>query len=201
MKVIGDSHALMFTYHGIHCGPRTAFKLLENHSKILDHINYLRDSDEKIGVLFGEIDCRIHIWYQSQKKNIPTHTLIFNTVLSYIEYLKNLYHNGFDVHFVLELPPAAEEENIYGYEYYPDHFNRMLITHHFNRILCHCAYASGFHFVRWTDAIVGSNYRVKKGFLMPDLVHIYSDKIKPIIMEEINKIINVEHPNAARRIT
>ena len=120
MIIIGDSHALMFTNNGIHCGPRTAHRLLENHDKFVHLFEHLKHQPVKMGSIFGEIDCRIHLWYQSKRNNFNIFTMIRNTVGHYIEYVNFLRNEGFDIHFILEVPPAAEEENIYKYEFYAD---------------------------------------------------------------------------------
>jgi hypothetical protein len=194
MIIIGDSHSVMFEEQGIHCGPRTAYRLYRNKNAFLDLIKHLKNTDEKIGTLFGEIDCRIHIWYQSKKKKINVFHLISNTVGFYIEFLNYLRKEGYNIHFILEIPPAAEENNIYKYEYYADYFNRQLITHHFNRKLEEHANNNGYFFIKYSNMVTDSNYRIKREYLMTDGVHL-KPIVKPFIMNEIYKIINLEHPN------
>jgi hypothetical protein len=75
--VIGDSHIGIFTRSSLfmvfHIGPATAYNLIKETStigsneKIQKIISLMKKGDILIPV-FGEIDCRIHIYYQFKKK-------------------------------------------------------------------------------------------------------------------------------------
>lgn len=100
IHVIGDSHSLLFQHDLFiihHIGPATAFKLSSNISttdskkKSWHILQSLSKNNRNIVLLvFGEIDCRIHIYNASIKQNIPLEVAVQNTISAYSIFLKEL---------------------------------------------------------------------------------------------------------------
>ena len=134
IHIIGDSHAARFEKIGgviIHyVGPWTAHNLHRHDSQICAVVNKLPiNSSFLFG--FGEIDCRIHIFYQSKIKNILENVLVSNTVEQYLKYILK-----FNLPFgVLAVPPQGLQENIYSYQHYATREQRQQITNEFNLAL------------------------------------------------------------------
>jgi lysophospholipase L1-like esterase len=140
---IGDSHTdpyrmekRMITHH---VGRGTAHNLKDENSssgsgtqlwKVLGGINKKRDA---VGLVFGEIDCRVHFHYQylKHKKKVPIEALIDSTVSNYGEVVRRVKGQGYQV-FVVGVPPAASQKNIYGYPFYGKPKERSEISQKFN---------------------------------------------------------------------
>lgn len=88
---------------------------------------------EKVIMVFGEIDCRIHIYNQFKKKNeqVSISELIHKTIEAYGETLKALRNEGVSV-LVFGIPPASHQENIYNYPHYAPPDIRVTINKEFN---------------------------------------------------------------------
>jgi hypothetical protein len=92
--VIGDNHTSFFKFQKgfvvYHIGPATAYILSKNSStnfnkklyQILQNINKNKDI---LILVFGEIDFRIHIYYQymKQERKKSINDLIIDTIVSY----------------------------------------------------------------------------------------------------------------------
>lgn len=140
---IGDSHTdpyrmekRMITHH---VGRGTAHNLRDGDSssgsgrqlwKVLGGIDRKRDA---VGLVFGEIDCRVHFHYQylKHKKKVPIEALMDSTVSNYGEVVRNVKGQGYQV-FVMGVPPAASQKNIYGYPFYGKPQERSEISKKFN---------------------------------------------------------------------
>jgi hypothetical protein len=125
--VVGDSHSLSFrntrSFLVKHIGPATAYKLRfkENstisNEQLFSIIKKINKKRSLVLLVFGEVDCRIHIYNNSQKKNKSIGSLIDDTIFSYGEVLKLLTVNI--VNFVVcGVPPANTQGNVYHYPYY-----------------------------------------------------------------------------------
>jgi lysophospholipase L1-like esterase len=147
--VIGDSHTNIFLnsslFQVFHIGPATAYNLINENSstkssdKIKTILNKVKKGDIVIFV-FGEIDCRIHIYYQFKKKH-ETQTisdLIKITILNYCTYVEKIKNQGINV-CICGITPPGEEGNIYNYPYYADRNLQQKIYQEFNSELkCNC---------------------------------------------------------------
>lgn len=120
--VVGDSHGNIFehlegfTVKLFLAGP-TAYNIAKENStlktkqKIADVLNSIDKQKDTLILSFGEIDCRIHIYYQHKKQSIPMSTLIDRTVEKYGAFLDQL--RVLDVKFIVcGIPPAGHQENI-----------------------------------------------------------------------------------------
>jgi lysophospholipase L1-like esterase len=143
--VIGDSHTHIFSqsplFQVFHIGPATAYNLIKKDSstkaneKIDEILNIVKSGDIVI-LVFGEIDCRIHIFYQFKKKQ-ETQTiseLIQKTIHNYCTYVNKIKNQGIEV-CVCGITPPGEEENIYDYPYYAEKDLQQKIYREFNNEL------------------------------------------------------------------
>lgn len=189
IHVIGDSHtglfsgSSLFTVH--HIGPATAYNLGKENSsnKSLDKLLAVLNNIEKTSVVllvFGEIDCRIHI-YRQYKKNQEINSiseLIDKTILNYgmtiSEFKKRRYNLA-----IVGIVPVGTEENIYGYDYYASREIRSKIYREFNlKLRSFCIYSN----LKYLDIYGATSDDM--GYMLPeytdDGVHLNS-KILPFI--------------------
>lgn len=82
-------------------------------------ISKIDKEHDAVMLVFGEIDCRIHIFYQHKKSNgsLSLSELIDRTVSSYGSVLGEVRALGIQLH-VYGVPPAAKQENVYNYPDY-----------------------------------------------------------------------------------
>ncbi|MEW6245957.1 MAG: SGNH/GDSL hydrolase family protein [Nitrospirota bacterium] len=150
VHVIGDSHVLAFkrqpSFLVYHVGPATAYKLGQDHSttqgrqRVLRILNRVKSGDIAL-LSFGEIDCRIHIYYQYKKhdERIPLSQWIDRTIVSYGAFLLDVAKRGCRL-CVYGIPPAGRQPNRYGYPYYAAPDLRVGIFREFNeRLKAFCA--------------------------------------------------------------
>jgi lysophospholipase L1-like esterase len=141
--VIGDSHTRPFRGNKWcyihHLGAATAYNLQNPksstgaHQKLWKIVNSMDKNRDKVIMVFGEIDCRIHIYNQFKKKNeeIGISQLITNTIETYGKTLVELRDSGVNV-LVFGIPPASHQENTYNYTYYAPPDYRVTINKDFN---------------------------------------------------------------------
>lgn len=143
--VIGDEQVNIFNNEKnckvFNLGLMTAFSLgnqesrLDNKNKVLDIVKQC-DKDKKIILSFGELDCRMNIYYQyirDNKENDLNYFLLF-TIERYLDFVMQLKEMGYKV-IILGIPPASED--IIDLEVYPDLETRVYIHSVFNTILNH----------------------------------------------------------------
>lgn len=150
IHVIGDSHAKVFRLHKpfiVHyVGAATAHNLLKTGSTINSN-RKLFDAASRIGpggvvlLVFGEIDCRIHIYYQFKKNGERSSIgeLIDNTVANYGQAMDRLAGLGLRL-AVCGVPPATKVRNEYRYPFYAPPDVHCKINALFNerlKALCH----------------------------------------------------------------
>lgn len=193
---IGDSHTDPYRFEPRiithHIGRGTAHNLQDTGSssgsgrqlwQVLSGINRRRDS---VGLVFGEIDCRVHFHYQYLKHNkrIPVSRLMDGTIKRYGSVIEKIRSQGFRL-FVLGIPPAARQRNMYGYPFYGKPRERSKISRMFNSKLGkYCASRR----IAYID--VYSQSADRNGFLMgqyaQDEVHL-NKRIVPFVLGRILK--------------
>jgi hypothetical protein len=141
---IGDSHTTPYNFgkkfvvH--HIGQATAHNLWAEQSssdsnkifmKVLPGISPRRDV---VGLVFGEIDCRIHFYYQHMKTGKSYAKLMDATIENYGRAMDELDRWGL-CFFVVGVPPVGSQENIYRYPFYGNLLERSRISREFNKKL------------------------------------------------------------------
>lgn len=143
--VIGDSHTGIFkrTYPFIayHVGPATAYGISKENSttnsrKKIEKIIRIILKNDNVILLFGEIDCRIHIYnqFKKNKENISIKEIINRILDSYFVILQEIKSKSQKV-YVCGVPPAGWQKNIFNYPYYGNEKTRSEINKEFNREL------------------------------------------------------------------
>jgi len=157
VHVIGDSHVVPFRgsmpFLAHHLGAATAYNLTKKNSstrsneQLFQVINKLGKKD-LVMLSFGEIDCRIHIYYQYKKSNgkYSIDELIDRTISNYGEVMAQLRERG--VNFcVYCVSPATNVGNEYKYPFYGTAEIRSQINRMFNEKLRAFCQSNGYKFV------------------------------------------------------
>ncbi|MCX6771198.1 MAG: SGNH/GDSL hydrolase family protein [Candidatus Micrarchaeota archaeon] len=194
---VGDSHTTPFEFQKSmvvhHIGRATAHNLVKDNSssdskklfwKVLSGIDRKRDI---VVVVFGEIDCRIHIYYQFKKnlEKIPIEELMERTIGNYLSVLKQAREKGYML-AVLGMPPASAQENSYKYPFYGDARTRSHISRKFNAMLAKACRENGFPFIDVYSASEDGNGFIRKEFAR-DEVHL-NEMIVPVVRVQLEKI-------------
>lgn len=145
IHVIGDSHVKVFRrnlpFVAHHIGAATAYNLKKKNSainsneKLFNIISRIGKKDTVI-LAFGEIDCRIHAYYQF-RKNDEKYTIseiLDMTVSNYGEVIEQVRALGVNP-CVYSVPPATMVGNEYNFPYYATPEMRGEITRMFNEKL------------------------------------------------------------------
>lgn len=148
IHVIGDSHVQVFKgiskYVLIHrLGPSTAYNLGRKGS-----------TGDILVLVFGEIDCRIHIYnqYEKNKRKFTISEWIDRTIASYGDVLEQL--NGLGMNFaVYSVPPVGTAGNAYGHPHYATREIRGMITREFNQKLKLLCRQKGYKFLDIYSAV------------------------------------------------
>lgn len=178
VHLIGDSHTSAYNFgRGVivhHVGQATAHNLWAEKSstdsrkiflKVLRGINAKRDA---VGLVFGEIDCRIHFCYQHKKTGKPYAKLMDATIANYGHVMDYLRAQGMRF-FVVGVPPVGTQGNIYKWPVYGSRKERAGISREFDRRLGkHCRKRGVPFFDPHSFADDGRGY-VKRGFLRDDI--------------------------------
>jgi hypothetical protein len=194
IHVLGDSHvgafrsSKIFLVHFI--GAATAYNLRQKKSsthsnkklfRIIKRIDKKRDT---VILVFGEVDCRIHIYYQ-YRKNKGKYTidqLIENTILSYGEVLKELSDMGINF-FVYGVPPAAKQGNIYKCIFYAPPKKRSEISRKFNGRLKKYCQDKGYKYIDIYSKTCDAEGFIKRQYSVDDGVHLNGKAMKFVISD------------------
>jgi lysophospholipase L1-like esterase len=142
VHVIGDSHSKTFRGHrGFivhHIGAATAHNLKKRGSATgsnerLFHIIDRLPKAANVLLVFGEIDCRIHAYYQFRKSDEQRtlEEIIDLTLRNYGEVIDQIRDRGIDP-CILSVAPATTVGNEYNFPYYATPELRGEITGAFN---------------------------------------------------------------------
>ncbi len=163
IHVIGDSHVAPFRgsmpFLAHHLGAATAYNLNRKNSttrsneQLFKVINKLGEKDILM-LSFGEIDCRIHIYYQYKKSNgkYSIDELIDRTISNYGEVMAQLRERG--VNFCIYcVSPATSVGNEYKYPFYGTAEVRSQINRMFNEKLRAFCQSNGYKFIDIYDRV------------------------------------------------
>jgi len=181
VHAIGDSHVKAFKgekrFVVYHIGAPTAHNLVKENSlsdsnrKLFKIVNTINKRDIVL-LSFGEIDCRIHIYYQHKKNNgnRSIGDLIDGTVANYGQVLRTLREMGLNF-IVYGVPPVASVRNEYRYEFYAPLDVHARINSMFNDRLRDFCLEQGYPYIdvhsRFSD---GNGYMLDKYAL--DEIHL-----------------------------
>ena len=200
IHVIGDSHVgafyLQYPYITHHIGAATAHNLINKSSsvnsreKIEEIVKEINNKRDLVLMVFGEIDCRIHIYkkYREEKLTIPLIKLVRNTVSRYGEMILSIRNRGVKI-CVLSVAPTSREENKYCYKYYADFNERTKITRIFNKELEEFCKNNKINFIDVHKKTVDSDGGISQEYAL-DEVHLNS-LIVPYVTNEMENVLKV----------
>ncbi len=187
IHVIGDSHVIPFRgsmpFLAHHLGAATAYNLIKKDSstrsneKLFKIIDKLGKNDIAM-LCFGEIDCRIHIYYQHKKSDgrYSVEDLINRTIANYGEIMWQLKQRGINF-FIHCVSPATEVGNEYKYPFYGTPEIRSRINRAFNeRLKAFCA-ENGYRFIDIYDKVADRNGLMLKEYA-GDEIHLNKKAVK-----------------------
>lgn len=195
--VIGDSHTFSFLlqlpFIVRYLGPATAYGLGKGNNNTLELYKILSKIDKKkdrVLLVFGEIDSRIHILNQlhSRQGKHFLGEIVISVVNSYGKILLDLKIKGFLI-YVYGIPPASILiDNTYNYSYYGSPNQRSIISQILNVNLEGFCTENKIPYIN-TQRVTST----PKGFIKPeyteDKLHL-NNKIVPIVRREIYGIIS-----------
>lgn len=206
--VIGDSNVFVFVdnkeFDVRHIGPITAHNLNKIRpgnmttagTKIFGQVGYtglintVNKENDSIMLVFGEIDCRIHIYYQFMKRNYnkvdskkcTITELIDNTIHNYGIVMKQLADMNIKF-YICGIPPPGCEKNIYNYLWYATPEIHSKIYREFNHRLKNFCEQKSYRYLDIYSKIVDQDGFMKKEYA-EDCVHL-NNKALPFIVDMI----------------
>jgi hypothetical protein len=197
VHVIGDSHVVPFRgsmpFLAHHLGAATAYNLTKKNSttrsneQLFKVINKLGEKDI-VMLSFGEIDCRIHIYYQHKKSNgkYSIEELIDRTISNYGEVMAQLKQRG--VNFCIYcVSPATNVGNEYKYPYYGTAEVRSQINRLFNKKLRAFCQSNGYKFIDIYDRVADRDGLMLKEYAGDD-IHLNKKAVRLVRSELRDKM-------------
>lgn len=198
--VVGDSHSLTFSLHSPyithHLGAVTAFNILKENSstgskeKLFSIANKINKKKDVLMLVFGEIDCRIHVYRQFKKSNetISMESIIDSIIDSYFLAIEKLQKMGINL-VIYGVPPANFQGNFYAYDYYAEPEIQAKIKDSFNTKLKNRCNQNGLKYLE-----IFHEFSDSKGFILKefsqDELHL-NDKILPYTNDWFRKQMNL----------
>ena len=204
---IGDSHTTPFNFQpGMvvhHIGQATAHNLGNAESSsdssrqlsiVLSQIDRKRDF---VVMVFGEIDCRVHFYYQfmKQKKKAPLIVLMDATIRNYGTVLDRMKADKWRF-AVLGVPPAGKQQNIYKYPFYGSETERVEISRNFNQKLYAFCKKHRYPFIDIWKETADSSGMLKPSFAR-DEIHL-CEKIVPYVAQKLDAAFGTNHTSQLR---
>ena len=197
IHVIGDSHVRTFRRFRLfvlhHLGSPTAYNLKNDKSttnskkKLFVIINKFNRKKDIALLVFGEVDCRVHIYYQYKKNDekIKITELINRTISNYgwvLEQLKKMDVNF----FVFCIPPTRQKQRAYC----PKKLNapaetRRKIFEVFNKKLKKFCIKNNYKYIDIYSKITDKNGFMSENYAADD-VHL-NGKIDKFLYEVLDK--------------
>lgn len=194
--VIGDSHIGSFKNSKLFIlrsmGAATAYNLKNNKSttrsneKFFNVINKINKKRDIVMLVFGEIDCRIHIYnqYKKNKGKFTITELIDGAISNYGHILKQLKQMGISF-CVYGVTAATTQENFYNYPFYASPEMHKKIYREFNERLGKFCRDKGYKYIDVYSKVSDKNGFVKKEYVR-DPVHL-NGKVKEFVIPWLNK--------------
>ena len=196
---IGDSHARVF---GSQAGmishvisAATAHNLDKQNSttgsrkRLFEALALINCRRDVVIMVFGEVDCRFHIYYQYMKNNeeFTLEELIDHTISNYGKVLRELKEKGVKL-CACGVVPASWREHITAYPYYGTPDIRSGITRIFNSKLQLLCIENGIFFIDMYGVATDSSGLIKPEYAL-DGIHL-NKKIVPYVRMQLKKKFN-----------
>jgi hypothetical protein len=200
VHVVGDSHVVPFRgsmpFLAHHLGAATAYNLPKKNSstksneKLFKVIDKLGKSDI-VMLSFGEIDCRIHIYYQHKRSNdkYSIEELIDRTISNYGEVMAQLKQRGVNL-CIYSVSPATKVGNEYKYPFYGTPEVRSQINRMFNEKLRAFCKQSGYTFIDIYDKVADKDGLMLKEYSGDD-IHLNKKAVK-LVRAELREKIGID---------
>jgi len=198
--VVGDSHVVPFRgsmpFLAHHLGAATAYNLNKKNSstrsneQLFTVIGKLGKKDI-VMLCFGEIDCRIHIYYQHKKSDgkYSIEELIDRTISNYGEVMAQLKERG--VNFcVYCVSPATKVGNEYKYPFYGSPEIRSQINRMFNERLRAFCEKNGYKFIDIYNRVADKDGLMLKEYASDD-IHL-NKKAVDLVREELRAKLRID---------
>jgi lysophospholipase L1-like esterase len=193
--VFGDSHVGVFVnpiFQRVSSIPATAFNLLKQGSRtdsstlLMATVKSLQKGDGLI-IVVGEIDCRIHIYYQYMKRGQvePLDLIIHQTIERYGWLLRQLKEAGINV-AAYTIPPAGTQDNQFGYSHYASETQRAHIHRRFNEMLRAYCKEFGIGLIDIYDQVCDEKDMISETYVR-DGVHL-ANTVEPLILKEVKRV-------------
>ena len=199
IHMIGDSHVKMFRGNRLfvvhHIGAATAHNLGKPNSatnsnrKLFNIIDKISRKDIVV-LVFGEIDCRVHIYYQYKKNNErrAIGELIDGTISNYGRVLEELRGAGIKF-LVYGVPPATKVRDEYRYPFYAPPEIHGQINRTFNERLKEFCEETGYEYID-----VHSRFSDESGFMLreyaADEIHL-NGRVVDFVKGELNERLGI----------
>jgi hypothetical protein len=200
VHVVGDSHVVPFRgsmpFLAHHLGAATAYNLNRKNSttksneQLFKVINKLGKRD-LVMLSFGEVDWRIHIYYQHKKSNgkCSMEELIDRTISNYGEVMAQLKERG--VNFcVYCISPATHVGNEYKYPFYGTPQIRSQMNRTFNERLRTFCEINGYKFIDIYDKVTDKDGLMLKEY-GGDEIHL-NKKAVALVRAEIREKLEID---------
>jgi hypothetical protein len=177
VHMVGDSHTSAYNFgRGVvvhHVGQATAHNLWAEKSSTDSRKIFLRvlrgiARQDVVGLVFGEIDCRIHFFYQHKKTGKPYGKLMDATIANYGKAMDCLKSGGMRF-FVVGVPPVGTQGNVYGWPAYGSRQERARISREFNLRLGKYCHKRGVPFFDPQEFAADGRGCMKSEFLRDDI--------------------------------
>lgn len=212
IKVLGDSHALVFNayvgeqydfdvvvVHGATArgsiNPNTSTNALNIYKQSLSK----KDSD-KVLIMLGEVDCGYLIWYKSKFENIDPYIQMQDTIDKLFLFVKNevceIYNNSDIIITGSPLPTIKDNTDkryLAGARSEVDALlkDRMELTLEYNNRLRNISNENGYKYIEITDYILDKNMMVVKQEYLSENLYDHHLNPKKTISFWINGLNNM----------
>lgn len=189
VHVIGDSHTGIFRrrkpFIVYWLGPATAHNLKNpssttmSNKKLKGILNHLIAEGDMVLLLFGEVDCRIHIYnrYVLSGGSRTLEEVVDDTISRYGEVLDEIDGMGIDFH-VGSVTPGGTEGNVFGVPNYPPPEMRPVINRVYNERLHRYCRTRGYSFIDVYSVVVDDKGLIKTEYRSQDGTHLNSRGVR-----------------------
>lgn len=189
---------LIKNFRAFHLGPALAFNLnkygtstmAREKAEFLLKYRFI-DKNQPVLCAFGEIDCRVHVLRQAEKRGGDFRPVVDEIASCYLEFLKYLAREH-QVYVWGAVPSQSDTSEINpNFPRYGTEIQRNLATEYFNGTMKNICNEHGFKFVSIFSSLIDSNYRTKREYIA-DGCHLSQKAWEFAIPEFMKHGINVE---------
>ena len=159
-----------------HIGPATMHNLNKKESttksneKLFTALEKVNIKKDVVMLVFGEIDCRLHIYHQyiKQREKHSISELIDKTIANFSEVLDKIKTKGVRL-CILGIPAVGTEENKYNFEFFPTPEIQSQIYKEFNDRIKQFCDRKKYPYIDIYSKVSDERGFIKKGYLQKAL--------------------------------